>query len=210
MDSHVLLSLNRNTMVRHRFTPSEDEKIIQYVEKYGKCWKKIADKFGYLNGRQVRERYLLYLQPGIKNTAWDKSLDLKLLKLAEEYNHKWVKIAQFFPGNGNEISFAAWYPWPENAEEKGYDYSSGNDGTVVSFPIDGKTDILYSTPVSGSANNNFGVMEFNHALCLYNIYVYAMVYEDADGNDDMISNAWGALQDMKIVDMPERCEIIDV
>ena len=98
MDSHVLLSLNRNTMVRHRFTPSEDEKIIQYVEKYGKCWKKIADKFGYLNGRQVRERYLLYLQPGIKNTAWDKSLDLKLLKLAEEYNHKWVKIAQFFPG----------------------------------------------------------------------------------------------------------------
>lgn len=115
--------------------------------------------------------------------------------------------AQFFPGNGNEISFAAWYPWPENAEEKGYDYSSGNDGTVVSFPIDGKTDILYSIPVSGSANNNFGVMEFNHALCLYNIYVYAMVYEDADGNDDMISNAWGALQDMKIVDMPERCEI---
>lgn len=106
--------------------------------------------------------------------------------------------AQFFSGD-SEISFAAWYPRTDNVVSDG-------SGTEVTIPIDGQTDILYSTPVSGSINRDFGVMEFNHALCLYRIYVYAMVYEDEDG-DDAIADIWGALDEMKILDMPSSCTI---
>ena len=115
------------------------------------------------------------------------------------------EYAQFFPGS-SEISFAAWYPWSDEPAKDGYKYETGEEATVVTLPIDGQTDIMYSSPVNGSATKKFGVMEFSHALCLYRIHVYAMAYGETGEGDD-IADAWGALTSMTIKDMPSSCTI---
>lgn len=113
--------------------------------------------------------------------------------------------AQFYNAN-NKISFAAWYPWPESLPE-GYDYETTEESTVVTIPIDGQTDIMYSTVSEGDRNHGFGVLNFNHALCIYRIYVYAMVYTDDDGDEVNTSDTWGRLLTMSVPRMATSCKM---
>lgn len=118
--------------------------------------------------------------------------------------------AQFFSGTDTEISFAAWYPWPaedDGSLPEGYSYISDSQATEVSIPIDGSTDIMYSTVAKGTQSTGFNVLEFNHALCVYRIYVYAMVYTDDTGNEESTADLWGSLESMAIPDMPASCTI---
>lgn len=118
--------------------------------------------------------------------------------------------AQFFSGTDTEISFAAWYPWPaedDGSLPEGYSYISDSQATKVSIPIDGSTDIMYSTVAKGTQSTGFNVLEFNHALCVYRIYVYAMVYTDDTGNEESTADLWGSLESMAIPDMPASCTI---
>ena len=119
--------------------------------------------------------------------------------------------AQFFPGTGSRISYAAFYPWPKDeASRSGYNFFTDGTSTKVTIPIDGATDIMYSSPVEGTITEDFDVVEFHHSLCQYRIHVYAMVYDDsqdASGNDEDIADVWGALTDMSVLDMESSCSI---
>lgn len=106
---------------------------------------------------------------------------------------------QFFKNSQDEVTYAAWYPWPHDpAERTGYDYSTGATGTIITFPIPttGDSDIMYSDVVSGTMQTGFEVMKFNHALSLFRIHVYKSTDFD-----------WGSLKSVAITGLPDICKV---
>lgn len=108
--------------------------------------------------------------------------------------------AQFFYNTTDMVKYVAWQPWLP--EQEGYEYNSDDNATTVQIPITGESDIMFGNVVSGSQDSGFDVMEFDHALCLYRIYVYSM-----QDDSDIQTASWGVLEDMKIEDMPTRCTL---
>ena len=106
--------------------------------------------------------------------------------------------AQFFYNTTDYVKYVAWHPW--RAGEAGYEYTSDNTATTVRMPITGDSDVMYGNVTTGSKSDGFDVMKFDHALCIYRIYVYTMQEEGTTQ-----SSAWGSLEDMKIEDMPTSC-----
>ena len=106
--------------------------------------------------------------------------------------------AQFFYNTTDYVKYVAWQPWLPS--EEGYEYSSNGDATTVKIPITGDSDIMYGDVVTGSHSDGFDVMEFNHALCIYRIYIYSM--QEEDGTQSV---SWGVLEDMNIEDLPTSC-----
>ena len=82
---------------KNKFTPEEDQKIIQAVQKYGQqAWSLIAECVPNRTARQCRERYKNYLSPDICTSKWTKEEDDLLKSLIEKYGPVWSKIATFF------------------------------------------------------------------------------------------------------------------
>lgn len=82
---------------KHRFTPEEDEKLRQLVELYGvDDWAKIASMMNRKNERQVRDRWVLSLDPAINREPFSESEDELLLKLYDSIGPKWVNMKKFF------------------------------------------------------------------------------------------------------------------
>ena len=106
--------------------------------------------------------------------------------------------AQFFYNTTDYVKYVAWQPWRPGVA--GYEYTSNGEATTVEIPITGDSDIMYGNVVTGSQIDGFDVMEFDHALCIYRIYVYSM--QEEDGTQ---SASWGVLEDMNIEDLPTSC-----
>lgn len=82
---------------RKKFSPEEDEKLKNLVEKIGsKKWEIIAKEMPGRTGRQCRDRYQNYLIPGFFNGQWSQQEDELLLKKFIEFGSQWSKITPFF------------------------------------------------------------------------------------------------------------------
>ena len=113
---------------------------------------------------------------------------------------KFTSSSQFFYNTTDEVKYVAWQPWKPG--EAGYDYATSGSATTVKIPITGDSDILYGNVVTGTQMEGFDVMKFDHALCVYRIYIYSM--QDEDGTQ---STSWGVLEDMNIEDLPTSCTL---
>jgi hypothetical protein len=80
-----------------------------------------------------------------------------------------TSMAQFFYNTTDYVKYVAWQPWLPNVE--GYEYTTNSSATTVKIPITGDSDIMYGNVVTGSQTDSFDVMEFDHALCVYRIYI---------------------------------------
>lgn len=105
-----------------------------------------------------------------------------------------LSSSQFFYTATDIVKFAAWYPWETGV------YSSTAEKTTVTFPITGEVDVMYGNVTSGSQTDGFDIMTFDHALCVYRIYVYRMHDDDED-------LSWGKLETMTLKSMPNSCTI---
>lgn len=89
------ISLNK----RKKFTPEEDEELKKLVALNGaRKWKSIASHIPGRTGRQCRDRYIHYLQPGFKTDEWTPGEDTLLIEKFKQYGNKWSTIARFFKG----------------------------------------------------------------------------------------------------------------
>ena len=111
-----------------------------------------------------------------------------------------TSASQFFYNATDYVKYVAWHPWLPN--EDGYEYNTSSSATTVKIPITGDSDIMYGNVTTGSQSNGFDLMTFDHALCIYRIYIYSM-HED-NGTQ---SSAWGVLEDMAIEDLPTSCTL---
>ena len=191
-----------------------------------KLWGGVPAKSGvtYLN----RTRGNASSDSGIIDAATDRVLDIGLVRIDQTLNPNYpdflscdeplrgemglpdadnsyirdisfTEQAQFFRNETDAIKYAAWYPWdPANPE---HIYASSNSATTVTLPIDGATDIMYGKVATGTISKGFDVMQFEHALCIYRIYVYAM---SANGNG---GKPWGAVSEIELYPIPSDCKI---
>ncbi|EKX32507.1 hypothetical protein GUITHDRAFT_98601 [Guillardia theta CCMP2712] len=70
--------------IKGQWTREEDEKVIQYVEKYGtKQWARIAQVLPGRKGKQCRERWHNHLNPDINKLSWTVEEDARLIEEME-------------------------------------------------------------------------------------------------------------------------------
>ncbi len=105
-----------------------------------------------------------------------------------------LSSAQFFYHATDIVKFAAWYPY-ETGE-----YNSTAEKTTIKFPVTGDVDVMYGNVSTGSQTNGFDIMTFDHALCVYRIYIYCM-HEGVEGS------SWGKLETMTMEALPNSCTI---
>jgi hypothetical protein len=87
------------TSLKFRFSRDEDLKIQELVLQYGKKWTLISHEMKTRTARQIRERYLNYLDPNIKQGNWTEEEDQKLIFFISQNDKiSWKHISTHFPG----------------------------------------------------------------------------------------------------------------
>lgn len=84
---------------KNKFSKEEDEKLRLLVHTLGdQDWELIASQMPGRNVRQVKERYLNYLNPGLNTEPFSYEEDQLLRQKYDDLGNKWVKMTQFFNG----------------------------------------------------------------------------------------------------------------
>jgi hypothetical protein len=82
-----------------KFTGEEDQTIIELVSQFGNQWSLMSKEMKTRSARQIRERYLNYLDPKRIHGNWTKEEDQKLLSLlSSESKISWKRVEKDFPG----------------------------------------------------------------------------------------------------------------
>ena len=89
---------NFHTKSRNYWEQNEDLRLLELVEKHGEKWSKIASLMKGRTGKQIRDRYVNYLRPNIKQKRWSQEEDNLLQELYKEFGNKWSKIAIYLHG----------------------------------------------------------------------------------------------------------------
>ncbi|KAL1539858.1 transcription factor MYB41-like [Salvia divinorum] len=95
-----------NGLKKGPWTPEEDQKLVDCIQKYGHgSWKELP-KLAGLNrcGKSCRLRWTNYLRPDIKRGAITDEEERVIIDLHAELGNKWSAIASYLPGRtDNEI-----------------------------------------------------------------------------------------------------------
>uniref|UniRef100_A0A7S1PFG9 Uncharacterized protein n=1 Tax=Percolomonas cosmopolitus TaxID=63605 RepID=A0A7S1PFG9_9EUKA len=81
------------------WSDQEDQRLLDLVaEQETLSWSAISAQMPNRNAKQIRERYMNHLAPGIKKGVWDqKELDI-LVEAQKKLGNKWSKISQLVEG----------------------------------------------------------------------------------------------------------------
>ena len=103
---------------RRMFTKEEDDLIRDTIERFGhKKWSTIAKYVPGRCPRQVRERWINYLDPTINRGPFSEEEDALLYKLVKEYGTQWNTIVPAFPGRTEVIIKNRWSKLRGNSPE---------------------------------------------------------------------------------------------
>jgi len=93
----------RPGIIKGPWSHDEDMLIISLASKHGKNWALISKSMQTRNGKQIRDRFLNYLDPNINKSRFSKEEDKKVIKYYKEYGPKWSLISQQFAGRTGDI-----------------------------------------------------------------------------------------------------------
>jgi hypothetical protein len=83
--------------------PSEDKKILDAVQDHGKRWNLVAKIFSNRNSKQIRDRYINYLDPQIAQNKFTVDEDLLILELHNRYGNRWALIRALLPHRSSDM-----------------------------------------------------------------------------------------------------------
>ncbi|KAF2299693.1 hypothetical protein GH714_002487 [Hevea brasiliensis] len=97
---------DENGLKKGPWTPEEDQKLVDYIQKHGhRSWRALPRLAG-LNrcGKSCRLRWTNYLRPDIKRGKFSQEEEQTILNLHSVLGNKWSAIASHLPGRtDNEI-----------------------------------------------------------------------------------------------------------
>ncbi|THV01376.1 hypothetical protein K435DRAFT_655301 [Dendrothele bispora CBS 962.96] len=86
-------------IIKGAWTPEEDNRLMEAMEKYGPKWSKIAAVVKTRNSDQCAKRWKDTLDPTIDRTNWSAEADEILMRAVQEHGRLWTKIVNlYFPG----------------------------------------------------------------------------------------------------------------
>ncbi|XP_072976618.1 transcription factor MYB61-like [Typha angustifolia] len=88
------------------WSPEEDEKLAEYITKYGHgCWSSVPKQAGLQRcGKSCRLRWINYLRPNLKRGAFSQQEEDLIIELHAALGNRWSQIAAQLPGRtDNEI-----------------------------------------------------------------------------------------------------------
>lgn len=92
-------SCNTPQKSKSKWTPEEDQKLIDAVNLYGTdSWIRVAMQVPGRNSKQCRERWMGQLSPKIVKTNWTLEEDQILIQQHQAIGNKWTTIAKVLPG----------------------------------------------------------------------------------------------------------------
>jgi hypothetical protein len=86
----------RPGIIKGSWSKEEDSKILELVSMHGKCWSRISKILKTRNGKQIRDRFINVLDPGIKKGRFTDEEDKKLIRLFMQHGPKWATISKYF------------------------------------------------------------------------------------------------------------------
>ena len=97
--SDVMTSLLVKKNQRRAFSAAEDLKLTSLVQIHGQDrWETVSQYMEGRSARACRERWRLFLSPGITNGPWSHKEDALLIKLFNEHGPKWKTLSKYFNG----------------------------------------------------------------------------------------------------------------
>ena len=90
-------------LTKGHFTREEDLKLISLYKIYGKKWNLIAKGMKNRTGKQVRDRFLNSLAPGVNKKRFTLEEDKKILKYYKIYGKSWSVIAKYITGRTGDM-----------------------------------------------------------------------------------------------------------
>ncbi|XP_020203376.1 transcription factor MYB58 [Cajanus cajan] len=97
---------DKTQVKRGPWSPSEDLKLIAFIQKYGhENWRALPKQAGLLRcGKSCRLRWINYLRPDVKRGNFTPKEEETIIRLHKALGNKWSKIASSLPGRtDNEI-----------------------------------------------------------------------------------------------------------
>ena len=80
---------------RKRFTTEEDIKLVKLVNQFGtNNWEQIKKLMPKRTERQLKDRWMHYLSPNVKNSDWTEDEDKIILEKYEIYGPQWNMISK--------------------------------------------------------------------------------------------------------------------
>jgi hypothetical protein len=93
----------RPGIVKGAWTKDEDDMIVELVSSTGKNWAMISKMMPTRNGKQIRDRFLNYLDPNINKIKFTDEDDKNIIEYYKIYGTKWSKIAKYFEGRTGDM-----------------------------------------------------------------------------------------------------------
>lgn len=90
-------------LAKGHFTREEDLKLISLYNRFGKKWNLIAKEMKNRTGKQVRDRFLNSLAPGVNKNRFTLEEDEKILKYYKIYGKSWSSIAKYINGRTGDM-----------------------------------------------------------------------------------------------------------
>ncbi|KAG6714616.1 hypothetical protein I3843_05G193600 [Carya illinoinensis] len=101
-----MMEIDENDLKKGPWTPEEDQKLIDYIQKHGHGSWRALPKLAGLNrcGKSCRLRWTNYLRPDIKRGKFSEEEEHIIINLHAVLGNKWSAIASHLPGRtDNEI-----------------------------------------------------------------------------------------------------------
>lgn len=86
------------SLTKGPFSPEEDRKVIDYVNKNGPTnWPRLAEILKVRSPKQCRERWFNHLDPNLSKESWTMEEDLIVLEQHTKIGPKWSAISRYLP-----------------------------------------------------------------------------------------------------------------
>jgi len=156
-------SRRRPNRKRNDWRPEEDARLLELMEEFGQSWAMISSKLPGRTGKQVRDRYVNNLAPGIRCGCWTPEEDQMILSLRNMNGNRWSYIASHLPGR-------------TEAQVKNRFYSYIKKKSINDFP---KTENFSSPVTSQEIEVDFEEDLFEVGTAAYD---YGILVESSDFN----------------------------